>query len=74
MIFGRRTLTVHGKLLEGGLGRKQKKERRGSVSLRLRKGGCREKTREEEEGGRAGGREQKVRTFWQRRHRSLEGS
>jgi hypothetical protein len=24
MIFGRRTVTVHGKLLEGGLGRKQK--------------------------------------------------
>jgi len=30
-------------------------------------------TREEEE-GRAGGRREKVRSFWQRRHRSLEDS
>jgi len=27
---------------------------------------------EEEEEGRAGGRQEKVRSFWQRRHRSLE--
>jgi hypothetical protein len=40
MILGRRTLTVHGKLLEGG------------PSL-LRRGRCRKKKgREEEEGGR----------------------
>ncbi len=32
------------------------------------------KTREEEEEGRAGGRQEKVRSFWQRRHRSLEDS
>jgi hypothetical protein len=49
MIFGRRIVTVHGKLLEGGLGRKRKwkvsgfsiflAERfGGSVSLGLRNG------------------------------------
>jgi hypothetical protein len=32
------------------------------------------KTREEEEEGRAGGRHEKVRSFWQRKHRSLEDS
>ncbi len=31
-------------------------------------------TREEEEEGRARGRQEKVRSFWQRRHRSLEDS
>ncbi len=29
-------------------------------------------TREEEEEGRVAGRQEKVRSFWQRRHRSLE--
>jgi hypothetical protein len=32
------------------------------------------KNREEEEEGRARGRHEKVRSFWQRRHRSLEDS
>ncbi len=32
------------------------------------------KNREEEEGGKAGGRQEKVRSFWQIRHRSLEDS
>jgi len=31
-------------------------------------------TREEEEEGRVGGRQEKVRSSWQRRHRSLEDS
>jgi hypothetical protein len=52
MIFGRRTVIVHGKLLEEGLARKQKwgsfvflflgREISGSVSLELRSGGYRE--------------------------------
>ncbi len=32
------------------------------------------KIREEEEEGRAGGRHEKVKSFWQRRHRSLKDS
>jgi len=31
-------------------------------------------TKEEEEEGRAGGRQEKVRSSWQRRHKSLEDS
>jgi hypothetical protein len=46
----------------------------GSVSFGLRSGGCRKKNREEEEEGRARGRQEKVRNFWQKRHRSLEDS
>ncbi len=45
----------------------------GSVSFGLRSGGCRKKNREEEK-GRARGRQEKVRSFWPRRHRSLEDS
>jgi len=63
MIFGRRTVTVHGKLLEGGLGRKRTwrvsgslvfgfvERFGGSISLGLRCGGCREKNQRRRRGG-----------------------
>jgi hypothetical protein len=62
MIFGRRTITVHGKLLERGLGKEAEvesfgffcflgKEIWGSGSLGLRSGGCRQKKQRRRGGG-----------------------
>jgi hypothetical protein len=62
MIFGRRTVTMHGKLLEEGLARKQKwesfiffgfrqRDLGGSVSLEWRSGGYRETNERRRRGG-----------------------
>jgi hypothetical protein len=86
MIFGRRTVMVNGKLLEGGLGRKWKWRVSGFFSgvfwqgdqggLPLLDGGVEdvEKNESRKRKGRGGGRHEKVRSFWQIRHRSLEDS